>query len=331
MRQHTFENHYQTTWANFATQLERLETGGKRKNKPYLKEDANFPENYQNICQHLAIAESRSYSPSLVNYLQQLVQRGHRILYQHRSNFLLRIVQFIVYDFPQQVRQEKKIILIAILLFYGSALLAALITYFFPDFIYFFMSNSDVYDLEGMYDPASHVIRPLVRAGDENWYMFAHYINNNISIAFITFAGGIIFCLGTLYYLLFNGIVIGVVATHLSVNGYGETFWPFVIGHGSFELTAIIIAAAAGLKLGLAVLIPQRKTRVEALRYAAKAAINLVLGAFFMLIVAAFIEAYWSSMNSASTLRFAVGTLLWIAVISYFLFAGKTRRIHETN
>lgn len=331
MRQHTFEQHYQSTWTAFSEQLERLETGRKKRDSANLKQDINFPENYQNICQHLAIAESRSYSPSLTNYLQQLVQRGHRILYQHRSNFWLRIGQFIAHDFPQQVRQEKKIVLTAIALFYGSALITALISYFYPDFIYFFMSTTDIYNLESMYDPASHVIRPLVRGGDENWYMFAHYINNNISIAFITFAGGIIFCLGTLYYLVFNGIVIGIVATHLSMNGYGETFWPFVIGHGSFELTAIIIAAAAGLKLGLAVLLPQRKTRAEALRHAAKAAINLVLGAFFMLIIAAFIEAYWSSMNSASTLRYAVGTLLWVAVISYLLFAGKTRRSYATN
>lgn len=331
MRQHTFENHYRQTWLDFANQLNRLETGNKKQLAASKQEDINFPEIYQNICQHLAIAESRYYSPALISYLQQLVQRGHRVLYQHRSNFWLRIIQFIVHDFPNCIRQEKNLILSATALFYGSALLSALITFYFPDFIYFFMSTSDIYDLESMYDPASHVIRPLVREGDQNWFMFAYYINNNISIAFVTFAGGIVFCLGTLYYLLINGIIIGIVATHLSVNGYGETFWPFVIGHGSFELTAIVIAAAAGLKLGLAILAPQRKTRLEALRFAAKTAINLVIGAFIMLIIAAFIEAYWSSMNSASNLRFAVGILLWIAVISYFLFTGKTRQSNETN
>ncbi|MFD1260583.1 stage II sporulation protein M [Entomomonas asaccharolytica] len=331
MRQHTFENHYRQTWLDFASQLDRLETGNKKQLAAAKQEDINFPESYQSICQHLAIAESRYYSPTLINYLQQLVQRGHRVLYQHRSNFWLRIIQFIIRDFPQCIRQEKKLILTATALFYGSALVSALITFYFPDFIYVFMSTNDIYDLESMYDPSSQVIRPLVREGDENWFMFAYYINNNISIAFVTFAGGIIFCLGTLYYLLINGIIIGIVATHLSVNGYADTFWPFVIGHGSFELTAIVIAAAAGLKLGLAILIPQRKTRLEALRYTAKTAINLVIGAFIMLLIAAFIEAYWSSMNSASHLRFAVGILLWIAVISYFLFTGKTRQSHETN
>lgn len=193
------------------------------------------------------------------------------------------------------------------------------------------MSAEEVQDLEKMYNPSSEIIQPLFREGDQNWFMFAYYIFNNIGIAFETFASGIIFCLGTLFYLIINGVIIGIIATHLSINGYGQTFWPFVIGHGSFELTAIVISAAAGLKIGLAVLIPKRKTRIESLYYASKSAIRLVIGAFIMLIIAAIIEAYWSSMNSASDLRYAVGILLWIAVISYFLFMGKTREINETN
>lgn len=330
MRQRTFETIYQPFWDNFANQLENLENT-RKKDKTTTPQKADFPANYQTICQHLAIAEARAYSPLLITRLRQLVQRGHQLLYQHRSNLLQRILQFIDYGFPQNVRAQKGLLITTTLLFYGTGLLAALINIFFPDFIYLFMSPYDVQALERMYDPALEWVGPLSRRGsDQDWAMFGYYIFNNIGIAFTTFASGLLVCLGTLFYLVYNALIMGLVACHLSLNGYGQTFWPFVITHGAFELTAITLAASAGLKLGLAVLVPKRKTRLDSVRYAASQAINLVLGAFIMLLIAAFIEAYWSSMNTSPTIRYLVGTICWILVYSYFLFAGRRASSYES-
>ncbi|MGC3468390.1 stage II sporulation protein M, partial [Pseudomonas aeruginosa] len=77
--------------------------------------------------------------------------------------------------------------------------------------------------------------------------------------------------------------------------GYVQTFWPFVIGHGAFQLTAITFAGAAGLKLGWALLAPRRLTRGEALRLAARRSVQLIAGVNVLLLLAAFTEAYWSS------------------------------------
>lgn len=332
MRQRLFEKTHQVQWDTFEKQLSRLE--GLQKKAPITdnEQDIHFPENYQHICQHLAIAEARAYSPLLIRQLRQLVQRGHQLLYQHQSHLGQQVIQFLRCDFPQSIRQQKNFIIAASFIFYGVGLLVAIINVYFPDFIYFFMSPFEVSNMESMYDPHSQWVGPLTRRGsDQDWGMFGYYIFNNISIAFITFASGLLCCLGTLFYLLYNAIILGAVTSHLTVNGYAHTFWPFVIGHGAFELTAITLAAAAGLKLGIAVLIPQRKTRLDAIRAAAKQAINLVLGAFIMLIIAAFIEAYWSSMNSAPAIRYSVGGLLWLAVFSYFLLAGRTRGNHEAH
>jgi len=313
MRQKIFEETNQAIWDTFEKQLARLEKLINSTPTNPDEQEVNFPENYQNICQHLAIAEARAYSPLLIKKLRQLVQRGHQLLYQHQSHLGQRIIQFICYGFPCSIRQQKNFIIMASLVFYGVGLLAAIINAYFPNFIYFFMSPYEVSGLESMYDPNASWVGPLSQRG--------------ISIAFITFASGLIVCLGTLFYLLYNGLFFGVVASHLTLNGYGETFWPFVIGHGAFELTAITLAAAAGLKLGLAVLIPQRKTLLESIRYASKQAINLILGAFIMLLIAAFIEAYWSSMNTAPYIRYGVGSLLWLFVFSYFFLAGRTRKL----
>lgn len=327
MKQHHFEQHHQAHWKYFEEQLGRLEKNN-RKNK-VIAEDASFPENYQMLCQQLALAQARNYTSALTSYLQFLVKRGHQLLYKHRSHFGHSILNFIFYEFPQAIRQEKKLFIITSTLFYGTLLASAMITVYYPDFIYFFMSSESVNNLESMYLPTFKSVGPLtLRDADTNWFMFAYYIMNNISIGFQIFAGGVLFCLGTLFYLIFNGLSIGTVAAHITMIGSGSVFWPFVIGHSSFELTALIIAATGGMKLGLALLFPKRKTRIESLRYVSKTAIKLMLGAFALLLIAAFIEGYWSSMNGANALRYSVGVLLWLLLFSYFSFAGRQGNSH---
>ena len=88
-----------------------------------------------------------------------------------------------------------------------------------------------------MYNPdASRLGRAAERASSEDWMMFSYYVMHNIGIAFQTFAAGLLFGLGSVFFLIFNGLVIGAVSGHLTDIGYGQTFWSFVIGHGAFEV-----------------------------------------------------------------------------------------------
>ena len=91
------------------------------------------------------------------------------------------------------------------------------------------------------------------------------YIKNNIGISFQVFAGGILFGIGTLFFLLFNGIFIGAVFGHLIQIGYSETILSFAVGHSSFELIAIVISGVAGLKLAAALVNPGKLSRSSAL------------------------------------------------------------------
>jgi uncharacterized membrane protein SpoIIM required for sporulation len=154
--------------------------------------------------------------------------------------------------------------------------------------------------------------------------MFGYYIWNNIGIGFRTFAGGMAIGIGSVLALLFNGIVIGAVAGHLTEVGYTGTFWPFVAGHSALELTAICISGAAGLVLGHALLAPGRRTRAEALKLAALEAVTLVMGAALMLLGAALVEAFWSSNGAVGApVKYAVSAVLWLAVILYLTLAGR--------
>jgi len=182
-----------------------------------------------------------------------------------------------------------------------------------------------------MYDPDSgHLGRSVERAASEDWAMFGYYIMHNIGIAFQTFASGLLFGLGSAFFLIFNGLMIGAVAGHLTYLGYGQTFWSFVIGHGAFELSAIALAGAAGLQLGWAMIAPGRQTRVEALRLAARKSVLMICGVMLFLLIAAFIEAYWSSKTAPAPMtKYLVGAALWGLVAVYLLFAGRTRHAPE--
>ena len=154
--------------------------------------------------------------------------------------------------------------------------------------------------------------------------MFGFYIYNNISIGFQTFAGGLLFGLGSLFYLLFNGLFLGAVASHLTSMGFTETFWPFVAGHSSFELTAIVIFGGVGLMLGYGAIAPGRKGRWHAIRDRAIDGLPLIYGGSLMLVAAAFVEAFWSSTTWPPIIaKYSVGAFLWLFLGLYFGLMGR--------
>jgi len=322
MKQARFEKLHQATWDAFAGKVQALHSGTAQP-----EHSTHFNQDYRRICQHLALAKQRGYSAPLLEELQQLALQGHQQFYRHKSPILAQLLIFIVIDFPSTVRQQWRCMALSAGLFFGSFALMATLIGLFPELIYSLLSPSQVANMENMYDPAQRQVGPLsLRNHQDDWVMFGFYIMNNIGIAFQTFASGLLFGLGSAFFLLFNGLNIGAVAGHLTRIGYSETFWPFVIGHGAFELTAIVIAGAAGLKLGAVLIAPGSMTRAAALRTAASVSIRLVGGAIIFLLLAAFIEAYWSSSNSiAVPLKIAVGGGLWLLIMLYLFASGRAR------
>ena len=322
MKQSLFESRHQHQWQTFAEQLKQLEQG-----KAKAADVADFPHQYRRLCQHLALAQQRGYSSYLVDPLQQLALRGHQQLYRHRSQLTANILAFLLADFPSLVRELWRFVLIAGLLFFGSLAGIALLVYLFPDLVYSIISPQQVAEMQGMYNPDDNRLgRAAERAASEDWMMFGYYVMHNIGIAFQTFAAGLLFGLGSVFFLIFNGLVIGAVSGHLTDIGYGQTFWSFVIGHGAFELSAITLAGAAGLQLGWSLVAPGRLARSEALRLAARKSVRMLCGVMVFLLIAAFIEAYWSSTTRIEPwIKYAVGAALWLLVAAYLTLAGRSR------
>ena len=109
----------------------------------------------------------------------------------------------------------------------------------------------------------------------------------------------------------------------LPCPGCGLTRAVISAGHGSFELTAIVISAMGGMKLALALLKPGRYSRRHALKVRGEEGVRLLFGAAFMTLVAAFIEGFWSANDVASVIKFRVGAALWALVALWLLLGGR--------
>ena len=324
MKQIQFEQKYRIFWQEFEALLAELGKSKHNQSKT-LNERYDLPKHYRHICNHFAIAKQRHYSPILIQRLHTLVLKGHEHLYRHKTIWFWRIVEFITSTFPSLVRKHHKIFWLAAALFTTPAVSMGVACFYDSEIIYSVMDPLNVSDMEYMYDPDNKKLgREEARQADTDFLMFGFYISNNISVGFRTFASGILLGIGSLFFLLYNGLIIGGISGYLTQLGFAETFWSFVSGHGSFELTAIIICGMAGLLLARPIFAPGNRSRADTLKIAAKDSIQLVMGAALMLVVAAFIEAFWSPSSFVSTpVKYTVAAFLWAFVILYLSFAGR--------
>jgi len=303
-----------------------------RGNRQDLKMGAvSFIHQFRELTQDLNTAKANNYDPVIIERLNALVSEGNQILYKQHVWPIKQFVNFIWQTFPQKIRLHWKGILASTLLFYGISFFFGILCIFFPDISRELVSPWQLREIERMYDPeGSHYLKPHNITQDAD--MFGFYILNNITIAFRTFAGGVFAGVGSLFFLCFNAGFLGIIYGHLYNAGYAITFIPFVIAHGSFELTAIVFSAYAGLLLGYRFFITNGLSRTASLKKAGQDAIPIIAGSALMLFIAAVIEAFWSSKHFLPIqLRIGTGIGLWILVLFYFLFAGRKDAVREAG
>jgi uncharacterized membrane protein SpoIIM required for sporulation len=319
MKQEQFVARHQAEWTAFE---QWLHVRGERKVQSL--DDQDMPQRYRRICQQLALARKRGYSPVVTARLQQLMQQGHNVLYRPPPPRWRRIGEFLLAEFPRLVRSEARCMWAALALFAIPLIGWFVLLQYKPELIHALMSAKQIAEFEKMYDPANPV---LGRDSGTDWAMFGVYIMNNISIGLKTFANGLLVGIGTIYVLVFNGISIGAVFGHLQQIGYGDPLFRFACGHGAFELTAIVIAGGAGLQLGLRILAPGRKRRIDALIEGGIKGAKLCLGIVVMLLIAAFIEAFWSSIASIpASVKYSVAAVLWASVFTWLALGGRGKK-----
>lgn len=322
MKESQFVQQRQSDWQAWDRWLG--ETGTRRGAGVAIAPD-DLPAAYRRLCYDLSLARDRRYSSALVDILQQRVLAAHQRIYGARRRLRGHWLEFLTVGLPRLTRREWRLVLASALLFFVPLLLTLWLLQIYPDGVFYFLSPEHVAQYESMYSPDAE------RSGDipsreaaKQLLALAFYIGNNVRIDFQCFAGGILFGLGSLFFLVYNGLIIGATAGHLTQLGFIETFWGFVAGHSAPELIGVVLSGAAGLRIGSALVAPGRLRRVDALKEAARDAVRLLYGAAALTFGAAFIEAMWSSNRALPfTIKIGAGAALWCALLAYFLLAGR--------
>jgi uncharacterized membrane protein SpoIIM required for sporulation len=341
MRQEQFEAQHHQAWTEFEYWLKQhgkmphlsnqdwiefeqsAKQQGKRKNKQTapIFHPQELPQRYRLLCQQLAVARARNYSLSLIERLHYMVVQGHDIIYSGNNGLTRRFVRYISGGFAADVRQAKYWVLLSTLLLMGPWLLMMLTIHFYPNFVFIVLAPETVNDFESMYSQTQS--QRAARLAVHDWQMFGIYIYNNIGIAFSSFAGGLLAGLGTIFTLIYNGVTLGAMFARAETVNLTDNLYGFVSGHFAFEIGGIIIAGAAGLKLGWSVLVPGNLPRSASIRLAAGSLSGMIGGSAVMLFVAAIIEAFWSSRTFLLGVKLSVGIGLLILLMLYFIFAGR--------
>jgi len=313
-----FETEHAALWDAFAGQLAEARRGAG-------VDGALLAERYRRVCEHLALAQSRAYPIHLVARLEKLAGDAHQLIYRKQDYGLAQFARLLTTDLPRGVRAQGHYVLLGLLLFVLPLAASFLLAWQGPDFALRMLDAGQLREYEGMYSDGKQAVgRGLDGGGD--WSMFGFYILHNVGIGFSCFGSGILAGVGSAFTLLFNGLAIGTVAGHLTRVGLGHNFWPFVVTHSAFELTGIVLSGAAGLRLGVGWLAPGRLGRLEALKFSARAAMPLVYAAFFLLVVAAAFEGFWSAaVWITPTVKYTVASVCWALVASWLCLMGRQR------
>ena len=287
---------------------------------------------YRDACADLARAQAARYSAPLVEYLQALTASAHGVIYgavraadvEHApiDDDLGGPIDRAIAVFPRAVRRHWKAVALAGALFFLPLFIGVACSLTDPTFAFRIVPEA--------------MLRPLVdsyakgfdagRAESDDTLMAGFYINNNVGIALRCFALGILGGIGSAIYLVQNGLSIGAILGYVASQGAGGNIVTFIVGHGSLELGAIVIAGGAGLAMGWSIVAPGEKTRLASLQAVSRDVITLVFGAAVMLLMAAGIEAFWSGSSVPSSVKRVVGITLFVLLWGYLLLAGRGSR-----
>lgn len=309
----------QSSWKQLSGLLDKCQKNARNLSPEEVKIVGRL---YREVTSDLALAQREFPRHRITLYLNQLVARGHAVIYQSEPLALRQLKRYVTYTFPHTFRQSLPFFLTAVLLFTTPGILVALLTNWQPEAAGWLLP------------PAVQEIIPMVE-NQELWTkiplnerpgMSSMIMTNNIQVSFMAFGGGMTAGLLTVYVMLFNGLMVGGLTGLTAHYDVGFELWTFIIGHGMIELTTIFIAGGSGLMIGWAIIQPGLHRRRDAVVLAARKAFILILGCVPLLIIAGLIEGFISPNESIPwPIKWGVGLGTGIVLYCYLLLTGRNQ------
>ena len=267
---------------------------------------------YRQTASDLATIRGDRSTASLAYYLNQLLGRAHNLIYMGRRSKPSGIIKFYRETFPQVFHETFTFTLTAAAIFFGMAFVGAMLALVNPAFQTYLLGPNMMETIEKrqMWTHSVVAVKPLASSA---------IMTNNLSVSFTTFALGITAGIGTIWMLMLNGLLLGVVGAACWQSGMSQQLWSFVAPHGVIELPAIFIAGGGGLLLAKGLLFPGTLPRSASLVREGGRAVRLVLGIIPMLIVAGTIEGFVSPSDLPVALKFSVAAGMFCLLLLYVM------------
>jgi uncharacterized membrane protein SpoIIM required for sporulation len=304
--------------------------------KQYQYEPAADPDEmagqFTELVNDLGYAKTFYPQSKVTQYLNGLASRIYLGIYRNKKEESSRIVRFWKTELPLVVRRYHREILYSFIIFILFALMAAFSAAHDETFVRGVLSDQYVDMTEDNIargDPFG------VYKQDDPLTMFMYIAANNIKVAFAFYLSGFLVSLGTVWYLFKNGVMVGAFQYFFFSRGLGWKSILVIWLHGTLEISAFIIAGAAGLVLGNSILFPGTHGRLYSLRRGAKDGLKLMIGLIPVFAAAAFLEGFvtrYSTMPIWLSLSILLGSLtfiIWYFVI-YPIRLEKTMRSLST-
>ncbi len=271
---------------------------------------------YQRTSTHLSMARTAFNDPALTARLTRLVAEANAVIYGSRPRTVRALRRFFTVSFPAAVWHDRWFVLVAAALTFLPAI--AIGTW---------LANSDT----AVEATAPEAVREAyVNEDFEAYYssepaaQFASEVFvNNVQVAIYAFAAGILLCGLTAYILVLNGGNAGVAAGLFAAAGQAPKFWGLILPHGLLELSAVVVAGAAGLRLGWAIIDPGDQSRRDAVAEQGRRSVVIVLGLIVAFAVAGTIEGFVTGSALPTAFRVGLGVVVALAFWLYIVTQGR--------
>lgn len=305
----------QQNWRNLEDAT--LKLSGSRRRGVEPAEVLKFGELYRSACADLALAQAYRLPPQTIEYLHQLVASAHNVLYRSERFRIGEWGKVIFVDVPRRLYHDY-FLRLAFVLFWGFFLGSGYLAYRDREFASNIVGEAELANFENMYSKP-----PRRGSSDESADAAGFYVMHNTGIGLRCFASGVFLGIGSLFTLCFNAIQLGTVFGYMAKTQYSDNFFEFVTAHGPFELTAIVLSAGAGVRLGFSLIQTHGLSRMDSLRNAGRPAFEIVAVASILFILAAFIEGFVSPSELPYSAKLAVAVVTGVMLVAYFGVLGR--------
>jgi len=273
-------------------------------------------QRYQRTAAQLSYVRTTYRDPALTGRLAASVAAAYGVVYGKRARTWRTLAEFFTATFPAAVWQSRRFVAVAAACFVVPALAVSL-----------WLVNDPV-ALDASASAAER--RDYVENQFEQYYseqpsaqFFTLVTTNNIRVGFLAFALGALLALPGAWVLALNGVYLGQAASWMITEGDALRFWGLILPHGALEITAIVIAGGAGLRLGWAVIAPGDRTRSQALTDEGRRAVTIVLGLVATFTVAGLIEGFVTGSGLDPALRVLIGLVGEAVFVTYLVVQGR--------